>query len=218
MQLHGYFRSSASYRVRIALNLKKIDYEQVSVHLIKDGGQQFSESFKAINPESLVPVLVDEHNGHEVAISQSLAILEYLEEKYPSVPILPKDFSDRAYVRSLSLSIACDIHPINNLRVLKYLSANFAATEEQKNTWYRHWCEKGLRVIEERLATNRQRGDFCFGNQVTMADCCLIPQIFNAQRFQCDLSEMPNLMEINQRCLELDAFRRATPANQPDAE
>lgn len=218
MQLYGYFRSSASYRVRIALNLKGIDCEQIPVHLVKNGGEQFSEFFKAINPESLVPALVDDHAGQQIALSQSLAIIEYLEEKYPAQPLLPKDIGDRAYVRALSLAIACDIHPVNNLRILKYLSANFAATDEQKNAWYRHWCELGLQTFEQRLAQDTRRGLFCFGDQPGMADCCLIPQIYNAQRFQCDLSAMPIIMSINQRCLELDAFQRAAPAAQADAE
>lgn len=218
MQLYTYFRSSASYRVRIALNLKGIDCDQIPVHLVKNGGEQFSELFRAINPESLVPALVDDHEGQQIALSQSLAIIEYLEEKYPAQPLLPKDIGDRAYVRALSLAIACDIHPVNNLRILKYLSANFAATDEQKNAWYRHWCELGLQTFEQRLAHDPRRGLFCFGDQPGMADCCLIPQIYNAQRFQCDLSAMPIMMDINQRCLELDAFQRATPAAQADAE
>ncbi|MBR7748331.1 maleylacetoacetate isomerase [Undibacterium baiyunense] len=218
MQLYGYFRSSASYRVRIALNLKGLDYEQIPVHLVKNGGEQFSESFRAINPESLVPALVDEHEGTQLALSQSLAIIEYLEEKYPAIALMPSDLADRAYVRALSLSIACDIHPVNNLRILKYLSANFGINDEQKNAWYRHWCEVGLKAIEARLAVSPQRGDFCFGDQPGMADCFLIPQIYNAQRFQADLSGMPIIMEINQRCLALEAFQKAAPANQADAE
>ncbi len=216
MQLFGYFRSSASYRVRIALNLKGLDYEQTSIHLINNGGEQFSEAFRALNPESLVPALVDAESGSTAAMSQSLAILEYLEEKYPEVALLPTALSDRAYVRALALSIACDIHPVNNLRILKYLSANLGLSEEQKNTWYQHWCQVGLSAMEERLAHDVRRGDFCFGNNPTMADCCLIPQIFNAQRFNCDLSAMPTLMAINQRCLALPAFEQAALSNQPD--
>lgn len=218
MQLYSYFRSSASYRVRIALNLKGLSYEQMPVHLVKDGGQQFSEQYREINPESLVPTLLDSHDGQAISISQSLAILEYLEEKYPEPALLPTDFAARAYVRSFSLSIACDIHPVNNLRILKYLSANFSATDEQKNTWYRHWCELGLSVIEQRLNRDKRSGKFCFGDSPGMADCCLIPQIYNAQRFKCDLSGMPKIMAINERCLTLDAFDRATPSNQADAE
>ena len=218
MQLFGYFRSSASYRVRIALNLKGLGYEQVPVHLVKHGGEQFSEQYKSINPESLIPALIDTHEGGDIAITQSLAILEYLEEKYPEFALLPKDFADRAYVRALSLSIACDIHPVNNLRVLKYLSANLGASDEQKNAWYRHWCELGLAVIEQRLQQESRSGKFCFGDTPGMADCCLIPQVYNAQRFQCDLSGMPRILEINERCLALDAFDKATPAKQADAE
>lgn len=218
MKLFGYFRSSASYRVRIALNLKGLDYEQFSIHLIKNGGEQFSEAFRALNPESLVPALVDQESGSELAISQSLAIVEYLEEKYPGSPLLPKNLHDRAFVRALALSIACDIHPVNNLRILKYLSSTLGISEEQKNTWYQHWCQLGLSAMEARLANDSRRGEFCFGDTPSMADCCLIPQIFNAQRFNCDLSAMPTLMAINQRCLELPAFSKAAPANQPDAE
>lgn len=218
MQLYGYFRSSASYRVRIALNLKKLNYESVPVHLIKNGGEQFSAQFAAVNPEALVPALVDEHEGQQVALSQSLAIMEYLEEKYPQTPLLPSDAADRATVRALALAIACDIHPINNLRVLKYLSAELGVTEDQKNAWYRHWCELGLAAIEKRLVASGKVGRFCFGDTPGIADCCLIPQIFNAQRFHCDLSAMPTIMAINAHCLSLPEFQAAAPANQPDAE
>ncbi len=219
MQLYNYFRSSASYRVRIALNLKALDYQQVGVHLLKEGGAQFSSDYQALNPEQLVPLLGDTVKGQTHWISQSLAILEYLEEAYPeTAALLPKTFADRAYVRAIALAIACDIHPINNLRVLKYLSAELGASEEQKNTWYRHWCTLGLSALEKRLLNDGRRGQFCFGDQVTMADCCLIPQIFNAQRFNCDLSAMPNLLEINQNCLALEAFKQAAPAMQADAE
>jgi maleylacetoacetate isomerase len=218
MKLYGYFRSSASYRVRIALNLKNIEYEQIAVHLIKNGGEQFSAHFQSINPEALVPALIDDVDEKTMAMSQSLAILEYLEERYPQPALLPADLSDRAYVRGLALSIACDIHPVNNLRILKYLATQFGATDEQKNLWYQHWCEIGLKALEQRIANDARRGKFCFGDTPTMADCCLIPQIFNAQRFKCDLTQMPTLMEINDRCLTLPAFERAAPMNQPDAE
>lgn len=218
MQLYGYFRSSASYRVRIALHLKGLNYESVPVHLIKNGGEQFSAEFAAVNPEALVPALVDEHEGQQVALSQSLAIMEYLEEKYPQSPLLPSDIADRASVRALALAIACDIHPINNLRVLKYLSAELGVTEDQKNAWYRHWCELGLAAVERRLVASGKHGRFCFGDTPSIADCCLIPQIFNAQRFQCDLSAMPTIMAINAHCLSLPAFQAAAPASQADAE
>ncbi len=216
MKLFGYFRSSASYRVRIALNLKGIGYEQASVHLLRNGGEQFSDEYKQLNPESLVPAMVDGEGT--AAMSQSLAMLEYLEEAYPQKPLLPTDAHDRAYVRALALAIACDIHPVNNLRILKYLSANLGVSDEQKNAWYQHWCAIGFAGLEQRLAHDSRRGLFCFGDQPGFADCVLIPQIFNAQRFNCDMSPYPTLMAINQHCLELPEFISASPANQPDAE
>ncbi len=218
MKLYGYFRSSASYRVRIALNLKGIDYEQASVHLVKNGGEQFSAAYRALNPDALVPVLQDEFEAEAATLTQSMAIIEYLDEAYPDVPLLPSNPLDRAYVRALALSIACEIHPLNNLRVLKYLTGNLQLSEEQKNTWYRHWCGSGLAVLEQKLATDKRRGDFCFGNSPGFADCFLIPQIANAQRFNTDLSSMPVMMAINQACGEHPAFIKAAPANQPDAE
>lgn len=216
MKLFGYFRSSASYRVRIALNLKGIGYEQASVHLLRNGGEQFSDEYKKLNPESLVPAMVDGEGAE--AMSQSLAMMEYLEEAYPLKPLLPTNAHDRAYVRALALAIACDIHPVNNLRILKYLSANLGISDEQKNAWYQHWCAIGFAGLEQRLAHDARRGLFCFGDQPGFADCVLIPQIFNAQRFNCDMSPYPTLMAINQRCLELPEFISASPANQPDAE
>ena len=218
MKLYGYFRSSASYRVRIALNLKGLDAEQVSVHLVKNGGEQFAENFRAINSDALVPALVDIDQGDEIALSQSLAIIEYLEEKYPLPALLPASLADRAHVRAIALSVACEIHPLNNLRVLKYLCSTFGVTDEQKNTWYRHWSVAGLAAIEQRLASDKRTGDFCFGNEPGLADCFLVPQIFNAQRFDCDLSGMPTLMRINKHCLSLASFVKAMPMNQADAE
>lgn len=218
MKLFGYFRSSASYRVRIALNLKGLDVEHVPVHLVRHGGEQLSEDFRALNPEALVPALQDNDEGHEIVLSQSLAIIEYLDEKYPAPALLPGGAADRAHVRSLALSVACEIHPLNNLRVLKYLSATLGLSDEQKNSWYQHWCGTGLAALEQKLASDRRTGDFCFGDTPTLADCCLVPQIFNAQRFNCDLSGMPTLMRINQRCLEIEAFTKAMPMHQPDAE
>lgn len=218
MKLYGYFRSSASYRVRIALNLKGLAYEQAAVHLVKHGGEQLSAAFRALNPEALVPALEDQDASGSVILTQSLAIMEYLEEVYPQPALLPRLPVQRAHVRALALAIACEIHPLNNLRVLKYLSGTLQVSEEQKNAWYRHWCESGLAVLEQRLTADPHTGRYCFGDTPGLADCCLVPQIANAQRFNCDLSAMPTLLRINQACLEHTAFIQAMPANQPDAE
>ena len=214
MKLHSYFRSSASYRVRIALNLKGLSYDLIPVHLLKNGGEQFSENFRALNPDALVPVL--EHEG--VALTQSLAIIEYLEETYPTPALLAKSALDRAWQRSLALMIACDIHPINNLRILQYLTNVLHVSEEEKNTWYRHWCEQGLAAVEDMLVNDARLGRYCYGDSPSLADCFLIPQITNAKRLQCDLTNMPTLLRINDACLELDSFIHASPAQQPDAE
>ena len=214
MKLHSYFRSSASYRVRIALNLKGLSYDLIPVHLLKNGGEQFSENFRALNPDALVPVL--EHEG--VALTQSLAIIEYLEETYPTPALLAKSALDRAWQRSLALMIACDIHPINNLRILQYLTNVLHVSEEEKNTWYRHWCEQGLAAVENMLVNDTRLGRYCYGDSPSLADCFLIPQIANAKRLQCDLTNMPTLLRINDACLELDSFIHASPAQQPDAE
>ncbi|RJG06752.1 maleylacetoacetate isomerase [Noviherbaspirillum cavernae] len=218
MKLYSYFRSSASYRVRIALNLKGLAFETVPVHLLKNGGEQFSDAYRKLNPNALVPALVDDSAGDEVTLTQSLAIIEYLEDTHPEPALLPQNAADRAYVRSLALSIACDIHPLNNLRVLRYLVHNLNVSEEDKNAWYRHWCEQGLASIEAVLSQDARVGTYCFGDTPTLADCCLVPQIANAQRLNCDLSRMPTLMRINDACMVLDAFVRAAPGNQPDAE
>ena len=214
MKLHSYFRSSASYRVRIALNLKGLSYDLIPVHLLKNGGEQFSENFRALNPDALVPVL--EHEG--VALTQSLAIIEYLEETYPTPALLAKSALDRAWQRSLALMIACDIHPINNLRILQYLTNVLHVSEEEKNTWYRHWCEQGLAAVENMLVNDARLGRYCYGDSPSLADCFLIPQIANAKRLQCDLTNMPTLLRINDACLELDSFIHASPAQQSDAE
>ncbi|OWW18599.1 maleylacetoacetate isomerase [Noviherbaspirillum denitrificans] len=218
MKLYSYFRSSASYRVRIALNLKGLPYEVVPVHLLRNGGEQFSPEYRKLNPDALVPALVDEVDGVQRALTQSLAIIEYLDETHPAPPLLPGDPIDRAHVRGIALSIACDIHPINNLRVLRYLVRNLKVSEDDKNAWYRHWCEQGLASIETMLARDERTGRFCFGDTPTLADCCLIPQIANARRLECDLSAMPTILRINDACLTLDAFAKAAPASQPDAE
>jgi maleylacetoacetate isomerase len=217
LHLYGYFRSSASYRVRIALNLKQLDYDTTSVHLNRNGGEQFGAAFRAINPAALVPALVAPAS-ERAALTQSLAIIEYLEELHPEPPLLPRSPADRAFVRSIGLAIACDVHPLNNLRVLKYLTQTMGASEDEKNAWYRHWVATGLAALETMLAQDGRSGDFCYGDAPTLADCCLVPQIANAQRFECDLSRVPTLMRIHANCQRLDAFQRAAPGAQPDAE
>jgi maleylacetoacetate isomerase len=214
LTLYGYWRSSAAYRVRIALNLKGLAYRQVPVHLVKDGGQQHSTEYQALNPQGLVPLLVDEGNGG-VRIAQSLAILEYLDEVFPVPALLPAEPAQRAQVRALALHIACDIHPLNNLRVLQYLAAELGADDEAKNAWYRHWVEKGLAAVEEGLAV--LKGGLSLGNRPGYLEACVIPQLYNARRFACSLDAFPRLLEMEGRCLALDAFKAAGPEAQPDA-
>jgi maleylpyruvate isomerase len=214
MKLYNYFRSSASFRVRIALNLKGLPYEYAVVHLTRDGGQQFLPEFRQLNPDGLIPVLDDDGN----TLTQSLAIIEYLEETHPEPPLLPRGAVDRAYVRSVALAVACEIHPLNNLRVLRYLVRKLGVTEEQKNTWYRHWVEEGLAAIEARLLAQARTGRFTLGDTVSLADVVLVPQIFNAQRFDCRLDHVPTIMRVFNHCMELPAFADAQPARQPDAE
>jgi maleylacetoacetate isomerase len=214
MRLHNYFRSSASYRVRIGLNLKNLRYDYLPVHLSRGGGEQFQAAFRAMNPLAVVPVL--EHEG--ALLTQSLAILEYLEEVEPSPPLLPRGAVERARVRALALAIACEIHPLNNLRVLNYLSGSVGVTPDVKTEWYKHWVGVGLAALEVTLAGSPDTGTFCHGEQPSIADCCLIPQLFNARRFGCDLSGYPTLVAIEKVCLELSAFRDAAPERQPDAE
>jgi maleylpyruvate isomerase len=184
------------------------------VHLNRNGGEQFQPKFREMNPQQLVPVLSEEG----VNISQSLAILEYLEEKYPQVPLLPKDSGDRAYVRQLSLSIACEIHPLCNLRVLKFLTGPLGLSEDAKNLWIKHWIETGLAALEAELARSPKRGRFCYGDSPTLADLCLVPQVFNAQRFAVDMKPYPTIMAIDAECQKLPAFQQAHPAKQPDSE
>ncbi|MBV6305311.1 maleylacetoacetate isomerase [Candidimonas humi] len=214
MKLYSYFRSSAAYRVRIALNLKGLPYETVAVHLLRQGGEQLLPEYRRLNPTALVPTLVD----GDLVLGQSMAILEYLEETHPQPPLLPPDAAGRARVRAIAQTIACDIHPLDNLRVLKYLKHEMKVSEENKNAWYKHWVEVGLASVEAMLAGHPATGDFCHGDRPGFADLCLVPQVANARRFDCDLSGMPTIVRIEGRCLELDAFRQAAPANQPDAE
>ena len=214
LKLYSYWRSSAAYRVRIALNLKGLAYRQVPVHLAKDGGQQHAAEYQALNPQGLVPLLVDEGNGG-VRIAQSLAILEYLDEVFPVPALLPADPAQRAQVRALALHIACDIHPLNNLRVLQYLSTELSASDEAKNAWYRHWVKKGLAAVEQGLSVFG--GGLSLGNRPGYLEACVIPQLYNARRFNCDIQVFPRLLEMEGRCLALDAFKAAAPEAQPDA-
>ena len=212
MKLYGYFRSSAAYRVRIALNLKGVDAEQASVHLRK--GEQKQPPFAAINPQKFVPVLVD----GEVSLTQSLAIIEYLEETHPQPPLLPADPAGRARVRALALAVACDIHPLNNLRVLNYLKAPLGHDEETRNAWYRHWVAEGFAALEAMLAGDPATGRFCHADTPTLADVCLVPQVANAERFDCDLAPYPTVRRIAEAARALPAFAAAAPEKQPDAE
>jgi maleylpyruvate isomerase len=214
MKLYTFFRSSASYRVRIALNLKGLTYEQIPVHLRRAGGEQFAVSYKAINPQGLVPTLDD---GGQI-LNQSLAIIEYLEERYPKPPLLPTDSADRARVRSMALIIACEIHPIQNLRVLVHLKNNLRQSEDDLNRWARHWIDLGLSALEQMTTSTPKRGKFCFGDTPTLADICLVPQLANARRFGCDLSAYPTLLQVETACNALPAFANAAPEKQPDAE
>ncbi len=213
LTLHNYFRSSASYRVRIALNLKGLPYHYAPVHLLKDGGQQHSSDYQRVNPAKLVPTLVDD--GH--AIGQSLAIIEYLEETRPEPPLMPRDPLGRARVRALAQSVACEIHPLNNLRVLQYLDNDLKVDESTKAAWYRHWITLGFTAIEAMLANDPATGVFCHGDTPGLADCCLIPQIANSRRFDTPLDPFPTIRRIEHACLALDAFAKAAPPLQPDA-
>lgn len=212
MKLHTYFRSSAAFRVRIALHLKGLAYDAAFVHLAK--GQHRLPGYGAVNPQALLPTLEDA--GH--VLTQSLAIIEYLDETRPEKPLLPKDAAGRARVRSLALLVACEIHPVNNLRVLQHLRSALGQSEEQVNAWYRHWIADGLAKLEADLHRLPGTGRFSHGDAPTMADCCLVPQIFNAQRYKCDTSAYPATMRIFAECMKLDAFDRAQPSKQPDAE
>ena len=214
MKLYTFFRSSASYRVRIALNLKGLAYEQAPVHLRRGGGEQLMPAYTAINPQALVPALED---GGKV-YTQSLAIIEYLEEKYPEPPILPANPADRALVRSMAMVIACEVHPIQNLRVLNYVKKEYGQSDEQVNRWAQHWIELGLSALEQMIGAQPQRGKFCFGDAPTLADICLVPQLGNARRYGCDLAKYPAILQIEENCMAVAAFSDAAPEKQPDAE
>jgi maleylpyruvate isomerase len=214
MKLYTYFRSSAAYRVRIALNLKGVDYEALPVHLLRNGGEQLTDAYRAINPSALLPTLDDDG----AVIGQSLAIIEYLEETRPQVPLLPVDPADRARVRSLALTVAADTHPLGNLRVLKYLKHDLNVSEEVKLEWQRHWLRTGMATLETILSGDARTGRYCHGDTPTLADCCLVPQVFGAQRFGVDLAPYPTVMRIHEACAGLPAFHQAHPSQQPDTE
>ena len=211
MKLHSYFRSSASFRVRIALHLKGLDFEYIPVHIAR--GDHKTGPFAAISPDQLVPLLEDD----DERFTQSMAIIEYLDELHPEPALLPHDPVGRAHVRALAQSIACEIHPLNNLRVLKYLVRELKIGDEAKNAWYRHWVREGLVAFERQLALH-PAGVYCYGGTPTLANCCLVPQIFNGQRFDCDFSGLPRTMAAFEACMQLDAFQRAQPSHCPDAE
>ncbi|MFT6734391.1 MAG: maleylacetoacetate isomerase [Polaribacter sp.] len=216
--LYGYWRSTAAYRVRIALNLKKIDYSQVSVHLVRDGGEQHKEDYQCLNPQGLVPTLKD----GDFTLSQSIAILEYLDEKFPEISLLPIDLQQKALVRQLSQIICADLHPLNNLRVLKYLSNNLGIHADEKTAWYHYWLKTGFDAYEAILDRDTSTkgnilGDYSMGGELTMADTCLIPQLYNARRFDFCLDNYPRLTQIEKNCLSLPCFKGALPESQPDA-
>ena len=213
MKLYDYFRSSAAYRVRIALNLKGVTPERAFVHLRH--GAQRGDDYLALNPQGLVPSLV---TGDGDVLTQSLAIIEWLDETHPKPPLLPSDAAGRARVRALALAIACDIHPLNNLRVLNYLTGTLGATDAQKNGWYRYWCDVGLEALETQLARETAAGAFCHGGTPSLADICLVPQLANARRVDLDLAPYPTLLSIEAACMALPAFAAAAPSKQPDAE
>jgi maleylpyruvate isomerase len=213
LRLYSYFRSSSSYRVRIALNLKGVPYEVVPVHLLRDGGEQHQPRFAASNPAELVPVLT--HGP--LTLTQSLAIIEYLEETYPTPPLLPGDAAAKARVRALALDIVCEIQPLNNLRVLQYLKTQLALDEAARTQWSHEWMKRGFTAVEARPSSSNA-GDYCDGDGPTMADCCLIPQVFNALRVNCPLESFPNIRRIYEKCMSSEAFQIAAPGRQIDAE
>lgn len=213
LTLYDYWRSSSAYRVRIALNLKGLDYRQVPVHLVRDGGQQNSPSYKKINPLGLVPALV---HGKRVVV-QSLAICEYLDESFDARPLLPAGPADRARVRGLVQSVCSEVQPLNNLSVMQYLKGEMKTSDEDYQRWYGHWIARGFQAIEAWL-NDPSSGRFCHGDTPGLADCFLVPQVYNAERFSCDLGPYPRIREITARCRGLEAFEKAAPERQPDAE
>ena len=213
LKLYTYFRSSAAYRVRIALNLKGLNYTPVVVDLRNESGDQHRSAYRDLNPQGLVPTLLED----DFALSQSIAILEYLDEVCPHPPLLPADAQGRATVRSLAQVIACDIHPLNNLRVLNYLKNVMRQDEEARQVWYRHWIAEGFGAIERQLECYDSNRRFCYGDHPTLADICLVPQVYNARRFGCELQDYPQIVAIDHYCSSLSAFAKAAPERQADA-
>ena len=213
LALYGYWRSSAVYRVRIALNLKGLRYATHPVHLLRDGGEQHSADYRRLNPQELIPCVRD---GERI-ISQSLAIIEYLDETRPPPALLPTDPAGRARVRALAMAVACDIHPLGNLRVLQYLETTLAADGAARADWSRHWIATGFRALEAMLAGSVATGRYCHGDTPGMADACLVPQVYNAQRWKMPLDDYPTIRRIHAACNELEAFQAAAPERQPDA-
>lgn len=211
MKLYGYWRSSAAYRVRIVLHLKKLAFESIPVHLVKNGGEQHSEDYVELNPTHLVPSFVD----GQFVLNQSLAIMDYLDEKYPEHAIYPKNLEDKMHVKALAYDVACEIHPVNNLRVQQYLVKQLGVSEEQKLGWSHHWMSLGFTAIEKKLA--KTSGLYCFGDNITLADICLVPQVYNALRFNLDMKPFPLITAIVERCNQHPAFIDALPENQADA-
>ena len=211
--LYGYWRSSAAYRVRIALNLKGLGYDNRPVHLVRDGGEQHAPAYAAMNPQQMVHCLRD---GDRV-LTQSLAIMEYLEEVHPEPPLLPADARGRAHARAMAQLVACDVHPLGNLRVLQYLERELGADEAQRGAWSRHWIATGFAALEAMLAGNAATGRFCHGEMPGLADACLVPQVYNARRWKLPLDDYPTIRRIDAACNELEAFRAAAPEAQPDA-
>ncbi|MCL7714888.1 maleylacetoacetate isomerase [Stenotrophomonas mori] len=213
LTLYSYWRSSAAYRVRIGLNLKGLEYAIVPVHLVRDGGQQHAPAYAALNPQQLVPALRD---GPHL-LTQSLAILDYLEETRPAPPLLPAEPAARARVRALAQLVACDVHPLNNLRVLQFFDRHWHVPQSERDDWVQHWIHTGFTALEAQLAGTGQSGRFCYGDAPGLADCCLVPQLYNARRFGLPLDGFPTLLRIEAACLALPAFDAARPENQPDA-
>lgn len=212
MKLYGYWRSSAAYRVRIAMHLKGIAFESIAVHLVKNGGEQHQDTYTELNPTHLVPTLIDD----DVTLHQSIAIIEYLDDKFPSIAIYPENMVAKAKVKALALDIACEMHPVNNLRVQQYLVKSFSLPESDKLIWSHHWMNIGFVAIEKQLQQNA--GQYCFGDNITMADICLVPQVYNAKRFNLDMSQFPTICTVVDNCNKHPAFIAAQPENQEDAQ